>query len=62
MYRSYQLCLAGEGDVCTEFFSLEMNIPFVENREEKILEVDSVLEERSNIAFKVRSPLFLVWE
>ena len=48
--------------MCTEFFSLEMNIPFVENREEKILEVDSVLEERSNIAFKVRSPLFLVWE
>ena len=30
--------------MCTEFFSLEMNIPFVENREEKIFEVDSVLE------------------
>ena len=35
--------------MCTEFFSLEMNIPFVENREEKILEVDSVFEEKGNI-------------
>ena len=35
--------------MCTEFFSLEMNIPFVENREEQILEVDSVFKEKGNI-------------
>jgi len=34
-FRSYQLCLAGEGDMCTDFFSLEMNIPFVESRREE---------------------------
>jgi len=34
-FRSYQLCLAGEGDMCTDFFSLEMNIPFVQSRREE---------------------------
>merc|ERR1719312_2048498 len=34
-FRSYQLCLAGEGDMCTDFFSLEMNIPFVESRRDE---------------------------
>ena len=34
--RAYQVCIAGEDAVCTELFSLEMNIPFVNSSRDEV--------------------------